>query len=513
MAMGYSDHTDASVNRSAAGLLILGSGLRVLFYFLSENIGGDALARTAITARWLQHPNPQLIFGVYPPGHFWLIAALNLLMRDVPLASRLLSLLLGIASLFLVWKLARLLYNEAAGMLSLAVFALYSLHIGYSTTSSSEVPFVFFVLLALFFFFSYFHDAFRSSCWYLGISGIALSVGESIRYEAWVIFGALFLIFPLLWIWGSARGRPLRPALAPLIVFGIAGGAWPILMMLYCWRNYGDPMYLVTLNHGRVAHTLATIPSSLSYQLALTPIVLLISLSPLAFAAAVYAVVGSRRLPLAAAFAGLTIFFAAVQNYEIIAHGLLALARYTLTLGAMLCVISGEGLESACRKFFPGRIKLARMVVVAFLVLNLGAVLALSELPNEYANKFGSVSPRLKYLPRIDQVGKYLRTHMGPEDAVVFDDYQVESNIVANAAGLPILPGRRAYLASVKNDVGVREYINREHPRFLVYSDQGTLPLSLTLPRECSQAANVDGIEFRCVYANEVYRVYELRYR
>lgn len=491
-------------------LFFVGAALRVLSYFFSENIGGDALARTALTAGWLQHPNSQLVFGVYPPGHFWLIAALNLLVRNVTLSSRLLSLLLGTASLFFVWRLARLLYSDAAGMLSLAVCAFYSLHIGYSTTSSSEVPFVFFLLLALFFFFFYFHDRLRHF-WYLGISGVTLSIAESIRYEAWVVFGALFLIFPLLWVWGSARRGPSRSAVLPLAIFSITGGAWPFFMMLYCWRKYGDPMYLVTLNHERVARTLAAIPSSLGYQLALTPVVLMISLSPLAFAAAIYGVVRSRQ-PLAAAFAGLTTFFAAVQTYEIIAHGLLALARYTLTLGAMLCVISGEGLEAACRKFFPKRIKLARISVVAILVLNLGAVLAFSELPNRYTSKFGSVSPRLKYLPRLAQVGKYLRTHMGPQDSVVIDDYQVESNIVAYAAGLPILPGRRAYLASVKNDMGVREYMDREHPRFLVYSDQGTLRLSLTLPRECSQAGDVDGIEFRCVYANEVYRVYELRY-
>ena len=153
------------------------------------------------------------------------------------------------------------------------------------------------------------------------------------------------------------------------------------------------------------------------------------------------------------------------------------------------------------------------MAVVAFLLINLGAILALSELPNPYANKFASVSPRLKYLPRIAQVGEYLRTHMGPQDAVVFDDYQVESNIVADAAGLPTLPGRRAYLASSRNnEVDVQEYIHREHPRFLVYSDQGTLRNSLNLPRACTPAANIEGVEFHCGYANQIYRVYELSY-
>jgi 4-amino-4-deoxy-L-arabinose transferase-like glycosyltransferase len=512
MAIDSTDHTAAMVNRSASSLFIVGAALRVLSYFFSKNSGGDALERAALTARWLQHPTFQLIFGVYPPGHSWLISALTLLVPDVTVAGRLLSLLLGIASLFFVWKLARILYGDAAGMLSLAVFAFYSLHIGYSTTSSSEVPYLFFVLVALFFFFSYFHEESRRF-WYLGISGIALSIAESIRYEAWAVFGALFLIFPVLWTWGSVRTGPMNRAFVPVAVFGFTGGAWPFVMMWSCWRVYRDPMYLLTLNHIRVIRTLATIPSPLSYQLALTPVVLLISLSPLAFAAAIYGIARSRRLPLAAAFAGLTIFFVAVQNYEILAHGLLALARYTLTLGTLLCVISGEGLEAACRKFFPSRLKLARIAAIAFLLLNLVTILTLSELPNPYADEFASLSPRLRYLPRIAEVGEYLRTHMGPQDAVVIDDYEVESNVVAYAAGLPILPGRRAYLASAQNGMNVREYIKREHPRFLVYSDQGTLRDSFSLPRECNQVGNIDGIEFRCGYVNQFYRVYELIYQ
>lgn len=503
-------HTAAKVNRSDSGLFILGAALRVLSYYFSKNTGGDALERVALTARWLQHPSFQLIFGVYPPGHFWLIGLLALMVPDVTAASRLLSLLLGIASLFFVWKLARILYGDVAGMLSLAVFALYSLHIGYSTTSSSEVPCVFFVLLALFFFFSYFHETSRPF-WYLGISGIALSIAGSIRYEAWVVFGALFLIFPLLWIWGPDRRGPMNSAFAPHVVFGITGGAWPFVMTLYCWRTYGDPMYLITLTHMRMARVLGG-TASLGYHFVLIPIVLLVTLSPFALAAAIYAIARSHRHPLAAAFAGTTLFLLAVQGYGILHGGFLTVARYSLLPGTMLAVIAGDGLEQICKKIWPGRSRLALVVLTILLLLNLGAILAISEIPSRLSEKAGSISPRLRYPTRIAEVGEYLRTHMGPYDSIVVDDYNVESNIIAYAAGLPILVGSRAYLASSKNQVDVQQYISREHPRFLVYSDQGTLRNALNLPRACNQEANVDGIEFHCGYTNQIYRVYELSY-
>jgi 4-amino-4-deoxy-L-arabinose transferase-like glycosyltransferase len=509
MAINSTDHTVATVNRGAVGLFILGAALRVLSYCFSKNSGGDALERAALTAHWLQHPTFQLIFGVYPPGHFWLIGILTLLVPDVIFASRLLSLLLGIASLFFVWKLARMLYGDDAGMLSLAVFALYSMQIGYSTTSSSEVPYLFFVLMALFFFFLCFYEAERRF-YYLGISGLALSIAGSIRYEAWVVFGSLFLIFPLLWIW--VRQGSMKSAFAPLVVFGSTGGAWPIVMMLYCWRTYGDPMYLITLTHVRMARVLGT-NANLGYEISLTPIVLFVTLSPFAFAAAIYGIARSRRLSLAAAFVGVTLFFMAVQGYEILHGGTLAVARYSLTPGAMLAVTSGYGLDQICKRVFPGRARLALAVVTILLLLNLGAILAISEIPSRLSERFCPISPRLRYSARIAGVGEYLRTHLSPQDSIVVDDYNVESNIIADAAGMPILAGRRAYLVSSKNEMDVQEYIRWEHPRFLVYSDRGTLRNSLTLPRECNQVGNVDGVEFRCGFANQIYRVYELTYR
>jgi hypothetical protein len=59
-------------------------------------------------------------------------------------------------------------------------------------------------------------------------------------------------------------------------------------------------------------------------------------------------------------------------------------------------------------------------------------------------------------------------------------------NILSEAAGLPVPPGRRADLVSKKNDVTVLQHVDPEQPRFLVYSDQGTLRQWLALRPELS---------------------------
>src|SRR5690242_77236 len=83
------------------------AALRIASFFLSENAGGDALARAQLTARWLQHPGLELHFDVWLPLHFWMMGAVSLLVGDVGLGSRLLSLVLGVASVYAMWALTR----------------------------------------------------------------------------------------------------------------------------------------------------------------------------------------------------------------------------------------------------------------------------------------------------------------------------------------------------------------------------------------------------------------------
>lgn len=506
-----------SYNALSSGIIVAASLARILSYRFSTNTGGDALARVGATARWLEHPDFRFIFGNYPPGHFWLIAIFNFLFHDVEAAGRMLSLVLGIASLVVVSKLARLLYGDTGGILSLITFGFYSLHIAYSATSSSEVSYLFFLLLALLLFFSYLsREPSQGSrgLWQLAGSGLALSISGCIRFEAWIFF------FGMLAILAIALGRDLsrQPGhftehLQPLLIFSVTGGLWPAWMMAYCWRNLGDPMYLVTQNHVRVLNQLARSPIPLTYLLALSPAAIAISLCIPVFIAALYGLLSSltsTSKPVIT-FSALGIFFAAVQNYQILRHGMIALARYTLTLGAILAIVAGFGLERVFQKLRIGLPPAAALLTV-LLIANNAIILTLSEMPSRYSEKMASVSPVLRYPRRIEDVARYLRTHLGPNDAIVVDDYNVESNTIAYAAGLPLVPGKRAYMANTQYDLSAGDYVASVHPHLMVYSDQGTLQKTFRLPPGCTQRTILDGIEFHCVYSGNIYRVYELTY-
>ncbi len=494
-------------------LIAVGALLRIVSFFFSANSGGDAWVRLAITAEWLKHPVFKVGYGAYPPGHFWLIGLFTLLFHDVVFAGRFLSLVAGIGSLYVIWKLARNLYGEPSGVIALAVFVFYSLHIGYSTTSSAEVTYLFFLLAGLMFFFGYFRDDSRP-LWQLGVGGLSLSLAETIRLEAWAIFFGLGIILAIL----AYQDEGSRPGwfgrwLKPVLTLGLTAGAWPIFSMVYSAILFHDPMRVLSQHNSIITGWFKAHPVPLAYELALGPGALLSSLSPLAALAAIYGFFksffqsGPSRL--AASFASLTLFFALVQNYEIATGKLLAMARYTMTLGAMSAVIAGFGCERLCAKFLPGRLRVAYVLGITFLVANLGMVFFLSEHANRFSSKVASVAPRLHYSPHILGVTNYLRTHMGASDAVVIDNYNEESLIVGEVAGLPLNPGKRAYLANTSYDETVDQYITRERPRFVVYSDQGTLRGRLKLPPECGNA-RIDGLDYQCTFANAIYRIYQL---
>ncbi len=92
---------------------------------------------------------------------------------------------------------------------------------------------------------------------------------------------------------------------------------------------------------------------------------------------------------------------------------------------------------------------------------------------------------------------------------MVIDNYNEESNVVAAAAGMPLITGDRVFKANTAYDQTVDQYITSHKPRFVVYSDQGTLRRWLNLPSECGNA-RIEGMDYQCTFANPIYRIYQL---
>lgn len=451
------------------------------------------------------------------------------LLGNAELGARLTSLILGIASLYFFWLCARELFDETAANYSTIVFAFYSLHIGYSTTSSSEVPYLFFLLGGMFWFFGFrrTHDN-----WKLLLSGVTMTCASAIRYEAWLIIFAMGLV--LLWPI-TELVRPLfwrRDRLFPLAIFGVSAGAWPGFFMTYCWLKFRDPVHYLTMQKRWVAETGAFANHSILYVLAFHPGVMLITLSPFAIAAILYGVwLARREISPVRDYLVISLIFATVQFYELVSGGAWPSARFTMTLGTLLALSTGYGFVRLL-PHIPIRVRTVTAVVfVAALALNLGFIIILSEVQWRFIENFRSVSPLVPFPLHIEQVARFLKPKVDSDSSLMIDNYNCESRTLAKAIGLPLLAGDQTFMASarihsdtcdssgsfynydaVKEVREVRDFLTVRRPKYVVYYDSGTLRPYLPLGTGCRSSIEVYGARFLCVFAGDIYRVYEVDY-
>lgn len=502
--------TDAHHHWEARWLLAIGSGTRVAFFLFSQNNGGDAFARAAVTAMWLQHPSLSLDFGgpTWPPLHFWLMALVAQVVPNLLLACRLLSLIAGLISLWLFWKLALRLFGGAAAVVSLVIFVFYSLHIAYSATSSSEAAFIAFVLGGLLGVFS-FRDTGRYAALVAG--GLSFTAAAAIRFEAWILILALGLIFL-----AGREGQRFRDAeyWKTLLAFAIPSGAWPVFWTIRDWILTGHPFYALIDQQNSVPTQLAVNTShTWLYELALPPGVMLLTLTPIAIGGALYGVYLSCRERRNLAFVFLVAFFGLFQLETIATHGSLAMARYTLTLGTLCALLAGCGLTELGKRFLQTKRNTVPAVMAAVMIANLALIVGLSKYPGPFEDKFRSVSPLMQFPVHIEEVGKFLRPKLLPEDRLVIDNFNDEPNLLGVVVGLPLLPGDRAFSPSSRNGNDPFPYLKSRQPRFAILSKRGVIGSHLGLPSACSTGWIVRGMDFRCLYENDIYRVYEIDYR
>lgn len=513
------------IPRTSSALLILGAILRIACFPFSSNAGGDALTRASMTATWVMHPNFRLdAFGPYPPLPFWLLAIPLTLTHHVELGARFIGLIFGVAALYYFWDCARELFGEMAATYSLMVAVFYSLLVGYSTTSSSEGPYLFFLLASLSYFFRYRRTGNLRT---LAISGVFMTCAAATRYEPWVIMFAIGLI--LLWPISSLLRRD---RIYSVCLFTALAGAWPAVFMVYCWRKFHDPVHYLTMQHAWTAQT-GAFEHSAAYILTFIPGVLVLTLSPFAIAAILYGLWRAWILhgPVRDYFV-IMVIFGGVQFYDLVSGGTWPAARYTLTIGVFLALSAGYGLECFLKAKKDRTQKRITAAFVTLLAANFFLILALGQMQWQLTDKFRSISPVLPFPVHVVQVVQFLKPRIDTSQAILVDNNNCESGVIAREVGYPLPPGANEFLASgrihsytcdaegafstaqiLAEQKELRTFIDTMHPAFVVYSDKGTLKPYLPLTGGCTTPILLDGAKFTCVYSNEVYRVYEVTYK
>ena len=218
--------------------LFAGLAARLPAFFLGIEHYGDAPIRIELAERWLAAPHFWRGFSEafqFGPLHLSLIASSLALWPARHWSPKLFSLACGLASLVLLYRLARRFVAKEAAFAAALILAFSPLHIQASTTAASEAPFCALLL----------------GCLLLLLSGRTIGAGlllacaGVVRYDGW-------LYVPLCGALVYAQRRKLRDA-----ALFCAVAALPV--PLWLWQNHlyaGDalaPIHHIDRDHRQLA--------------------------------------------------------------------------------------------------------------------------------------------------------------------------------------------------------------------------------------------------------------------
>lgn len=445
--------------RSVGLLVVLAAVPRLLVFPFAENVAGDAVVRA-----WLGHAfleSPHLIGSSlqgclqFGPLHFPLLALVEWLTGSLAHAGRVLSLVVGVASVLPVFALARRLFSERAAWWSALVFSLWSLHVQVSTTAASEGLSGFFVVLGVALLARAFDSGSREVL--LG-AGLVLTLASAVRYDVWVWVALSALL--VWWKQGFVRA----------VAFGAVAASFPIAWLGGHLVDTGDALYPLRVidDYHRAWFVSEAELWGTAYRLIVLgfwPITAVATFTPVGAGLGAWAMVRAWRTP-----AHWLVLLVVVPALFLSLRGALLgsfvpLSRFTMKELSVFSLFVGAG----CAALVERRTVLAP-VLVAMLVTWLPLVEAAARTPWRWANSFRAVSALSINPDDLRAVAAFLRAEVRPDDVIAidvdptgFDDLQLSFE-----SGLP--KGQVA-----RRRAPTFEAIAARGPRFVVHFEGGVL--------------------------------------
>jgi 4-amino-4-deoxy-L-arabinose transferase-like glycosyltransferase len=208
--------------------------------FLS--LATDEFAKVELAWRGLNEPAIWFDY-VWLPGHFPLVAAAYVLIGDIFIASRLVSVLFGIVAIFGVYRLGYHLKADGVGGLAAILMATSPLTVWLSSTGLVDILYVALFILGLSYYVQWQRSGGLSA---LYVAGTLLAVSCTFHHNAWLAGMAVGVLVAIDLIWDRSRNR--LHGLIGLCILSIVPIAW----CAWNWLSYGDPLFFL---HTHVEHS------------------------------------------------------------------------------------------------------------------------------------------------------------------------------------------------------------------------------------------------------------------
>jgi len=414
-----------SPRRLLLAALAVAAAARLPALLLGMEHYGDGPVRVEIAELWARAPHLWRGFSEayqFGPLHLTLLGGTLELWPDRLWAPRVLSLLCGLAAVWLLFRIADRLLGPQAAFVAALGLSLSPLHIQASTTAASEAPFLALLLGAI--------DLLLGGR--LAASALLLAAAGMVRYDGW-------LYLPLFAGWLLLRRVPLSR-----VALFCALAALPV--PLWLWQNArfgGDwlaPIHYIDQDHRALAAMALGWFGQLrwrAYCLAYWPLSLLLLCSPvlglLSLAGAARALwrrSAGWELAAVAWIPAAYFTFRAVVLADFRPLSRFVLVAATLSLPFAWSVLAG----------LPRRARIATAALAGLLLLATPAGLVLASYGRNggLAEWARPLSPISTVPPGIAQASRWLRANARLDDALLLDSAWHYLDIpLAFASGLP----------------------------------------------------------------------------
>lgn len=206
---------------------------RLAVFFVNQNLGGDAIARTVLAHRWLAEPHLMTSFAdggrQFGPLHLYLLALAEWLWSSPLHAGRVVSLVAGVLTAWPLFTFTARRFGTLAAEFAVVAFACWGFHLQASTTSASEALNLLLVMGAV----ACFDVATdRRSAWWG--AALLLNLACATRYDSWALVPLLALVE---W-WRSKR-------FWRAFAFGAASSVFAVSWLAGEQRAMGDALYSI----------------------------------------------------------------------------------------------------------------------------------------------------------------------------------------------------------------------------------------------------------------------------
>ena len=494
-------------------LFLLALAIRVIFLFITPNNGVDAMARYSHAMDWLNDPTslPSATADfAWLPLHFWLLGGAIWVWHS-EWSARILTALLGALTIPFYWGTMKRAFGDQIALASSIAFAIFGFHIGYSVTTSSEVPTIFFLSVGLYAWARYYLEP--KWIWAVLSSG-SFGAACLTRFEPWLVVPVLgfMLLVPSD---GSNWRWPNGSALWKAACFAIPASAAMIGWLLFSWMKWGDPLMLPHRTIVENISDLAIYRLPLPILLILVPVQLLTSLSPLlaCLALAGLVIVFQKRSQLSKSIALLFLTMCLFNFYYALRLGGIQ-PKYTLIYSWLAFPFAFVALPWAEAQFrFLARQTAPWLVLLSMVLWQAVVVLTNTSSSAMVADSMIWISPTLPLRREMRELEAWLKLHHSSSDAVLIDEDKNESDFIVR---FPEIGPAMAFTVAPEGDRDpqlvdhLKYFVRQRRPSLLICSVYGPLGRRLSSQSDVDREISTLNLRLHKEWQGERWTVFSI---